>query len=579
MSTSVQPTHLAGTAATRTLRALLIGLLTLGLSCLAPASAQAATATNNPNFTANVMAPLWVSGADMPAFEAQIKTAKEYGVDAVSVDIWWGKVETSDQVFDWSYYDTLFAKIKAQGLKVVPILSFHTCGGNVGDECNFPIPGWLWGKYTGATLNGVTLDGNGLKYKSEQGNFSSETIQAWADPLVVGEYSAFATAFKSKYGTAYANDFQEINVSLGPAGELRFPSYNSHDTGAGYPSRGALQAYSPLAVADFRTSIMAKYGTLAAVNTAWGSSLTSTTQINPPSDAGYFFSSGDYKNIRYGKDFIDWYNQSLITHGRTILNAVSSALGTSFPGTPLGYKVPGVHWAMTNPAYPRAAEVAAGLVQTSVDMNADATGHGYAKIVELAQQITTTRPVILHFTCLEMANTDVAPHYSRAQDLVFWVANYAGSKGVPIKGENALSGGVSSSAGWDQIVNAFDWAPYTGLTVLRVANVSSGLGMSRYASFIARYRQQVTVHYAEPASASSYSLHPWNGLTGDRAMTYEGYIGGRHWWKVTITGTPTFNFCFVSGGGTWDGANRWYSANSTHIYVLPGSTNVAITRP
>lgn len=270
-----RPVHpLAGSTATRSLRALLIGLLTLGLSCLAPASAQAATATNNPGFTANVMAPLWVSDTDMPAFEAQIKTAKEYGVDAVSVDIWWGKVETSDQVFNWTYYDNLFAKIKAQGLKIVPILSFHTCGGNVGDECNFPIPGWLGGKYTGATLNGLTLDGNGLKYKSEQGNYSSETIQAWADPLVVGEYSAFATAFKTKYGTAYASDFQEINVSLGPAGGTRFPKYNSHDTGAGYPSRGALQAYSPLAVADFRTSIMAKYGTLAA-NTAWGSSLTS----------------------------------------------------------------------------------------------------------------------------------------------------------------------------------------------------------------------------------------------------------------------------------------------------------------
>ena len=562
-------------------RSALVGLLALVLAVAVPAAtpAQAATATNNPAFTANVMAPLWVDASQMATFEAQIQTAKEYGVDAVSVDVWWGKVETSDQVFDWSYYDTLFSKIKARGLKIVPILSFHQCGGNVGDTCNFPLPGWVWGKYTGQTLNGVTLDANGLKHKSEQGNFSSETIQGWADGLVAGEYSAFATAFKNRYGTTYAGDLQEINVSLGPAGELRYPSYNGHDSGTGYPSRGALQAYSPLAMKSFQSAAAAKYGTLAGVNSAWGTNLTSSTQIQPPSNAGFFFSSGDYRNITYGKDFVDWYNQSLVTHGKTVLDAVSAALGTSFGSTPLGYKIPGVHWAMTNPSYPRAAEVAAGLVQTSVDMNADATGHGYTKVVNLAKQISTTRQVILHFTCLEMSNGYSSPAYSGAQDLVFWVAQHAASKGVAIKGENALAGGVATTAGWDNIVNAFDYAPYIGLTVLRVGDVASGLGMSRYASFIARYRQQVTVHYAEPASASGYTLHPWNGLTGDRAMTYEGYLNGRHWWKVTVAGIPTFNFNFVSSGGVWDSPTRWYSANSSQIYVLPGSTNVAITRP
>lgn len=508
-------------------RAALVGVLALAATVLPAApSAQAATATNNPNFTANVMAPLWVDASQWPTFESQIQTAKEYGADAVSVDVWWGKVETNDQVFDWSYYDTMFSKIKAHGLKIVPILSFHQCGGNVGDTCNFPLPSWVWSKYQGQTLNGVTLDANGLKYKSEQGNYSSETLQVWADPLVTNEYSAFATAFKNRYASTYASDLQELNVSLGPAGELRYPSYNSHDTGTGYPTRGALQSYSPLAVASFRSAMLSKYGSLAGVNTAWGTSLTATSQITPPSDGTGFFTSGSYRNITYGKDFVDWYNQSLVTHGKTVLDAVSAALGTSFGSTPLGYKVPGVHWAMTNPSYPRAAEVAAGLVQTSIDMNADATGHGYTRIINLAKQVSTTRNVILHFTCLEMSNSYAAPNYSGAQDLVFWVANRAAALGVTIKGENALAGGVASNAGWDNIVNAFDYAPYTGLTVLRVSDVAGGLGMSRYAAFIARYRQQVTVHYAEPASAPGYSLHPWNGLTGDRAMTYEGLITG-----------------------------------------------------
>lgn len=562
----------------RPLSALLALVLAWATLILPAPTASAASATNNPAFTANVMAPLNVT--DWAGFDAQLQTVKEYGVDAVSVDVWWGQVEgAADNTFNWSYYDTIFSRIKAKGLKIVPILSFHQCGGNVGDACATALPAWMWTKYVGRVVGGVTLDANGLKYKSEQGNYSVETVQGWADSLITNEYADFTTAFKNRYGATYANDLQEINVSLGPAGELRYPSYNSHDSGTGYPTRGALQAYSPLAVADLRASMLAKYGTLAAINAAWGTTLTNANQINPPSDGAGFFTSGAYKNIQYGKDFIDWYNQSLINHGKTVLNTVSAALGTAFPGAAIGYKVPGVHWAMTNPAYPRAAEVAAGLIQTSIDTNADATGHGYAKIVGLAKQLTTSRPVILHFTCLEMTNEDVAPAYSRAQDLVFWVGNYAGSQGVKIKGENALSGGVTSDAGWNNITNAFDWSSYVGLTTLRIGDVSSGVGLARYAAFIDRYRQQVTVHFAEFASASSYTLHPWGGLTGDMAMTYEGYLNGRHWWKATVSGAQAFSFCFVNSSGTWDGTNRAFTKQGSHLYVLPYSTNVAVTRP
>jgi beta-amylase len=557
--------------------ALTVSTAVAAVLAIPAAPAAAAAATDNPGFTANVMAPLEVT--DWAQFEAQLQSVKEYGVDAVSVDIWWGKVETADQRFSWGYYDTIFQKITARGLAIVPILSFHQCGGNVGDTCNIPVPNWVWGKYAGRTIGSVTLDGNGLKHRSEQGNYSSETVQGWADSLVTNEYADFATAFTNRYGTTYAGNLQEINVSLGPAGELRYPSYNGHDSGTGYPTRGALQAYSPLAQQSFRMAMVAKYSSLAGVNSAWGTALTSTSQITPPSNAGTFFGNGDYRTIRYGKDFVDWYNDSLVTHGRTMLNAVLGALGSAFPDTAIGYKIPGVHWTMGHPTYPRAAEVAAGLVQTSIDLDADSTGHGYQKIVGLATQLSTTRRVVLHFTCLEFSNENVAPQYSQAQNLVFWVANNAAAQGVTIKGENALSGGVTSNAGWDNIVNAFDYASYTGMTVLRIGEVASGLGLSRYASFIARYRRSVTVHYAEPASSSGYAMHPWNGLTGDRAMAYEGYLNGRHWWTVTVDRPPSFQFAFVSASNVWDGTNRSYTKQSTQVYVLPGSSNVAVTRP
>ena len=662
-----------------------LGLAVIASVLVAPSTATAATATNNPDFTANVMAPLEVS--DWNQFSSQLSTVESYGVDAVTVDVWWGKVEAAgDDQFNWSYYDQVFQTITSRGLDIVPIFSFHQCGGNVGDTCNIPLPSWLWGKYTGATLNGITLDANGLKHRSEQGNFSSETVQGWATPLVQNEYQAFTQAFVARYGTTYTTRMQEINVSLGPAGELRYPSYNSHDSGTGYPTRGALQSYSPLAIKSFQQWAIAKYGSLAAINSAWGSAVTTQSQIQPPSNAGFFFSSGDYRSTQYGKDFIDWYNKSLVDHGERMLDTVLAALGTSFPGAEIGYKIPGVHWSMTGPT-PRAAEVAAGLVQTSVDMSAAGTGRGYANIVGLADRVADSgRGVILHFTCLEFTDENFAPQYSQAKTLVGWIGAEAGRQGVTVKGENALAGGITTNSGWDNVNQAFDNYPYLGMTVLRVGEVASGTGQTRYAQFIQKYRpagsawsslyvrgtnnnwslstpmtksgdvwtatnvafgsatgqrfkfdvkgdwslnyggtgltgtavqnggdiavspsttytitfnevtkayaatpsgtqsppttSAVTVHFAEFQSAQSYSIHTWNGLSGTFPMAYEGFINGRHWWKVTLPSAPSsFGFTFTNSNGTWDTADRAYASQASTVYVLPGSATVYTARP
>ncbi|MGZ3792762.1 MAG: family 14 glycosylhydrolase [Bdellovibrio sp.] len=439
--------------------------------------------------TANVMAPLQVP--DWSVFENQLDTVKSYGVNAVSVDVWWGKVEQNgDNVFDWNYYDTIFSKIKSHGLKIVPIFSFHKCGGNVGDECNIPLPQWLYKKYDNASFQGVQINADDLKYKSEQGNYSEETVQLWADQLVANDYVNFVKAFKNHF-TSYENDFLEINVSAGPAGELRYPSYNSHDKGTGYPTRGALQSYSRLAKLDFQNKMIAKYSNLENINKTWNTNLTSLDQVQPPSNGDNFFFSGDYRNTQYGKDFIDWYNGSLVEHGRFLVGLVIENLKGSFASAKIGFKIPGVHWQMANPVAPRTAEIAAGLIQTSIDFKTNSTGHGYAKIISLAKDLEKLgRPVVLHFTCLEMDDQNTENVYSLAKSLVFWVAREAARQHVEIKGENALSGGVSSDWGWNNTENAFTYAAYAGFTALRINDVTSGVGQSRYSSFIRKYRSK-----------------------------------------------------------------------------------------
>ena len=434
--------------------------------------------------SAAVMAPLEVS--NWGEFENQLATPKSIGVTGVSVDVWWGKVEAAgDQQFNWTYYDTIFQKIENAGLNIVPIMSFHQCGGNVGDTCDIPIPSWIWNHYSS---QGVSA--SDLKYKSEYGNESVETVSLWRDDYVLAEYKEFMEAFESHFATK-VDSISEINLSMGPAGELRYPSYNGHDKGlTGYPTRGGFQSYSEPAKADFRDWAIEKYGSLASVSANWGATLTNVNSINPPSNVNSFINNGDQYNTQYGRDFIRWYHESLMDHGYRMLDNALVAFDGAFADIELGYKIPGIHWKMSaTDNTVRSAEMAAGLIPSDVNLNSAATGHGYADIVGVAAAYNNeARGVVLHFTALEMNDAPSGSGQSLAQSLVFWVADEAEAQGVKIKGENALSSGVTDGTGWDNIENAFTHASYSGMTVLRINQVTGGgTGQGRYQQFINNY--------------------------------------------------------------------------------------------
>lgn len=437
--------------------------LALSLALMVTVFSSSTFATNT--FSANLMAPLHVE--DWSAFEYELKMAKDMGADGISVDVWWGDVEKNgDNVFDWSYYDTIFQKIQNAGLKVVPIMSFHQCGGNVGDDYTAYLPSWVWSKYEATSYKGLTLSTNDLKYVSELGNVSNEYLSLWVDDLVSNEYSDFMNAFETQYGSQ-ANLFMELNVSCGPAGELRYPSYNSHDAGntySGYPNKGYLQAYSNVAQNDFRTDMLAKYGSLNGVNQAWSTQLSSAEAIKPPADGASFFydSSKPYLNTQYGQDFIAWYNLELADHGGRMLDYADAAFDGALDNIPLGIKIPGVHWQIENSAYPRTAEINAGLISTDFSTSND---HGYGAILSMIESFTS--PVTLHFTCLEMDDNNSEPT-SKPKTLVGWIGDAAYARGLDLKGENALNGGNDSPAFWDNIMSAISNHHYNGLTMLRL---------------------------------------------------------------------------------------------------------------
>lgn len=76
--------------------------------------------------------------------EKQLKELRAAGVDGVMVDVWWGIVESKgSKQYDWNAYRSMFELVQQCGLKIQAIMSFHQCGGNVGDDVNIPLPQWV----------------------------------------------------------------------------------------------------------------------------------------------------------------------------------------------------------------------------------------------------------------------------------------------------------------------------------------------------------------------------------------------------------------------------------------------------
>jgi beta-amylase len=423
----------------------------------------------------------------LPYFDQLLADARNAGVNAVSVDVWWRLIEgRGDNQFDWTYYDAVFDHIHAAGLKIVPILSFHRCGTGPGDDCDFPLPDWIW---TAFLAQGLTADD--LKYESETGLRLDDAIPPWLSkrPEVLKQFSEVIHAFGEHYA-GRATDFLEVNISLGPTGELRYPAYNGNDCW-GYPDRGNFQAYSPSAQQDFRDWALARFGGLSGVASRWGLPLASVDEIRVPDGdqsasgcgqrrAQGFVDRHDYANTQYGKDLIDWYNDSLVSHGERLVREADKVLDGAMAGVPIGMKIPGVHWQMKCTPTPRIAEITAGLVQTSLNLEpvdaARSDAFGYRNVLDMVARVKgqIARPLVLHFTALEMTNAPACPlppsgaDTSMAEALVFWIAESAKDRNLIYRGENALA--CLSDQGWDRVTNAFKWAGYTGLTLLRLDN-------------------------------------------------------------------------------------------------------------
>jgi beta-amylase len=343
---------------------------------------------------------------DQNALASQLDQLKNANVDGVATDVWWGVTEKSPKKYTFDAYQQVVEMVKSRGMKAKLMASFHQCGGNVGDTCNIPLPSFVTG----------TSD---VWYKDKAGHEDKEYISSFADNVKISGrtplemYSDWLDAFASTFAKDLGTTIPDVQVSMGPAGELRYPAYQLsqwHFCGV-----GGFQAFDKNAIVDFRAAAV------AAGHHEWNSPPTDAGDYNSKPEQTSFFNGG--YSSEYGKFFLDWYFGNLKRHGDAVLKLSRAALGTKVG---VAGKIAGIHWWYKAPHH--AAELTAGYYNAN---QRDA----YAELAA----VFAPHKAAMDFTCLEMRDSEQDQSCaSGPEELVRQVISAASSKALNFNGENAL---------------------------------------------------------------------------------------------------------------------------------------------
>lgn len=391
--------------------------------------------TGTPNIPIYVMLPLGTIGHDNKVTNPEdlrqkfnaLKTAE---VDGVMVDCWWGLVEGKEpQHYDWSGYRQLFTMVRDCGLKLQVVMSFHQCGGNVGDDVYIPIPQWVLD---------IGKDNPDIFFTDKRGVVNPECLTWGVDKVRVLRgrtalevYYDYMRSFRQEMDEFFMDKtITEIEIGLGACGELRYPSY-PETRGWKYPGIGEFQCYDKYLLEDLRKAAEARG------HSHWTKPPSNAGEYNSrPQDTEFFRDGGDYDSY-YGRFFLKWYSDVLIQHGDRVLTFANIA----FEGVKIAAKVSGIHWWYKTASH--AAELAAGFYNPA---NRD----GYAAIA----QMLAKHDAAFNFTCVELRTLAQAKGYPEAladpEGLVWQVLNAAWDAGISVASENAL--GCFDRQGYNKIL-------------------------------------------------------------------------------------------------------------------------------
>eukprot|EP00931_Biecheleriopsis_adriatica_P074753 TRINITY_DN48759_c0_g1_i1.p1 TRINITY_DN48759_c0_g1~~TRINITY_DN48759_c0_g1_i1.p1 ORF type:complete len:856 (+),score=139.94 TRINITY_DN48759_c0_g1_i1:78-2645(+) len=420
-----------------------------------------------------VMLPLdWAAGdgteiRDASMLRTQLQLIKQCGVRGVMADVWWGLSEPQPGQYCFGAVFELCCLLSELQLELQATMSFHQCGGNVGDNVTIPLPDWVL----------EVAREEQLLYCDRYGQVSEDCLSLSADesavfPGSVGTtvrtakncYRDFVASFARACLEYLGKTVVEIQVGMGPCGELRYPSYMLSQ-GWCFPGVGLVMAYDPSMrrMLERDTEMTEPPEELP---TDLNGSPEDSTFFGVPwrqLDGSKPFCQGA------GKTFLEWYQQVLLDHGEGILieaieavreaRAAPDQVASSSIPIKVGFsvKIAGIHWAVQHPS--RAAEACAGY-NCCTSVAADA----YADIAQMLARAarTTGSEISLNFTCLEMETLPNAA-LSDPEGLVAQVRRACANHNVPLCGENSL--GFDLTNGGNEFkqmrkqIRSWSWGP------------------------------------------------------------------------------------------------------------------------
>jgi hypothetical protein len=291
-----------------------------------------------------------------PPPASDLARMKREGLVALEDYIAWGAVERAPGQWDWRQHDAECDAMKAAGLQYVAYCWVH-----------FP-PVWL---------RDADPDKRTLMTCLE--HHKAANYLSIFDPKTIEYYDHFYHALHDHFGDRIDGVFACI---LGPYGEGNYPLMVDAFVNMGHCHEG-YWAGDVYALAAFRKAMAAQYGTVNALNAAWGTSLKSFDEVIPPQQISDSFKPSPAAFPAGGQrrqwiDFITWYHQAIIDFAgqsiRTVLKYFPREKVRCAPGGNAGGVNP-IDWGTYCPGYAKMAGPLGITLQA-----ADAGGHVFGDL-------------------------------------------------------------------------------------------------------------------------------------------------------------------------------------------------------
>ena len=167
--------------------------------------------------------------------------------------------------------------------------------------------------------------------------------------------------------------------------------------------------------------------------------------------------------------FFDWYNFSLMQHGRNMLEMALEIIPKNIS---IGFKLPGIHWRIKDPKFPRIAELTCGLINAYSKSGTIA----YTNSLKTILHGLPINRINFHFTCIEqknpISNTEFLKSYSVPEKLTYDLSEAAKSLNLKIFGENSNAQNLKYDISWEKMNTLVKNKSYYGVTILRIEDVT-----------------------------------------------------------------------------------------------------------